>query len=117
MEEASHSVEEEGIALVVCLDLLSISDNRAQIVLDLVLIFWHHQIWNLTSVEHVVQILQECLSQNLRVSHGEGECSALDTSLEEQFLHELSELGHTVTLDNLNLLVIHAVDVGTKLGE
>jgi len=55
----SHSINKELVAQIVRLNLLSIGNDGSEVVLDSIFIFGEHQIWNFTSVEHVVDVFEE----------------------------------------------------------
>ncbi len=73
MKILSHSVYEELVAKVVCLSLFLIGYRSSDVVDYPVLIFSKHQVWNLTGVKHVIDVLQESFFEDLGVSHRESD--------------------------------------------
>ena len=61
------------------------------------------KIWDITSIENVVDVFKLLLVDNLSIDKQEGSGFVLDTTLKHTFFGIFSPVCHTVALDNFNL--------------
>lgn len=61
------------------------------------------QVWNISCIEDVIDVLKHLLVDNLRIDKEETRLSVLSTCLHECLLGILSPVLHSVALNDLNL--------------
>ena len=68
MEICANSINEYFVEGVRAVDKFHIENDGSNIVLKLVLILRQHKIGNFTSVQNIVNVLEESFGQDLRIS-------------------------------------------------
>ena len=117
MKVVSYSVDESLVDSLYSIDFFHLNNDWAHTINDLVFIFGKPQVRNFTSVKEVVDIFNECLRNDLSVSHKETNWFSIDTSGEHEFLHEILELGRSKVLSDFNLLELNFSHMRSKLCE
>ncbi len=111
MEVLTHALHEFLLDNVVAtFDL----DMIGQFLIDLIFIFSLHEVRDFTSIENVVNVLKERLSENLRVSHCECNFFAFDSRFEHKLLDEFIEVFIFVILLDLNLFKLEFIHEGRE---
>ena len=116
MEVFSHSFNEELFDDISRWLKFHVYNDWTHIRLNLVLIFLEHKIWHFTSVQDIIDILEESFLKYLTISHGESDFSSIDTSFKHAFLDKFIEVLLSVTFDYLNLFVFHLVHMRSHSG-
>jgi hypothetical protein len=99
MELFSDSLVVNEVNVVNSFKFLHLDDNLSDAVNDFVFIFWQVQVWNLTSVKHIVDVFNERFTNDLSISHDEGNLLSINSSSEHKVLHIFLELSVSVSLD------------------
>lgn len=84
---------------------------------NLVIIFRQEQVRNISCVEEVVNIFQECLLHNLRICEDETDTLPIYACREHQFFQEVSKLFRTKVFGNFHLFASISKHVASKLGQ
>ena len=69
MQVISDSIDECLIYSFDCIDLLHLNNNGSHSIDDLVFILRQPQIRDLTCVQQIIDVLDECLRNNLSICH------------------------------------------------
>ena len=109
MEVLTHALHEFLLDNVIATFNL---DMIGQFLIDLIFIFSLHEVRDFTSIENVIDILKERLSENLRVSHGECNFFAFDSGFEHKLLDEFIEVFIFVIFLDLNLFELEFIHEG-----
>mmetsp|Transcript_49837 Transcript_49837/g.161249 ORF Transcript_49837/g.161249 Transcript_49837/m.161249 type:complete len:205 (+) Transcript_49837:4569-5183(+) len=111
-------LDEEGIELCRCSirSFALVPGGVANHLAHCNLFVRREQIWNLTGVQEVVDVLHKALLLDLRVAEQEHGLLAIPTSLREHFLHVLPERHDVVAFRNLDLVHRHIRHEASKPG-
>ena len=117
MEVLSHSIDEGLLDKVKRFWLLLLLEHDSNILGDGVSILRDHQIWNFTSVQHIVDVFEEGFVNDLTVCQGKDCRLALlwfllilyTSCREHDIFNELFEVISVVILRDFNLAELHRV--------
>jgi len=79
MEVLSHSADEKSSDVVKRVHDLLLIANWSKSIVDFLLVFWKHEIWNFSCVKKIVEVLNEALTDDLSISHDERDSISLNT--------------------------------------
>lgn len=70
MEEFSNSRNEKSCNVINCIQNLLLNAHWSNSSCNFFSVFWHHQIWNFTGVQKIVEVFNKGLINNLCISDG-----------------------------------------------